>query len=203
MITAGERHTCAIRLDGTPMCWGNNPRGQTAAPRDEVLTNIYAGGSHTCGIRPDSTPVCWGDNTYDQNWPPRSAPKPTPTPRPESLNGNRVADCADSDGCERSNISLDEGIWQLKIWLRQNLTCDEDGNNCNPADFRIAFETEGGEWVAVNETAVAELDRTVTVRVGEEETDNVERGRQTVTVHVTGAWILTFEFVRGPTERRP
>ncbi len=192
-MSAGERYTCALRLDGTPMCWGNNSNGQTAAPRDEVLTNIYSGVSHTCGVRPDNTPVCWGDNSHDQNWPPFSAPKPTPTPRPETVNGNRVPDCADADGCERSNISLDEGTWEMDIWLRDNQS----------AAFKVTFATEDGEWVAVNETAVDELDRRVTVRVGEGNLGSVERGRQTITVHATGVWILTFNFVRGPVESRP
>ena len=197
MLSAGERYTCALRLDGTPMCWGNNSNGQTAAPRDEVLANIYSGVSHTCGIRPDSTPVCWGDNSHDQNWPPFSAPRPTPTPRPETLNGNRVADCADADGCERTNIILDEGIWSMDVWVIDNETCSN--GTCMPA-FKVTIGLDTDARVLVNLTGADAVNvrQTVTVRVGEEETDHVERGRQTVTVNATGVWILTFNFVRGP-----
>ena len=197
-IAAGERHTCALRLDGTPMCWGNNHTGQTAAPRDEVLDSIRAGAFHSCAIRPDSVPVCWGDNSHDQNWPPFSAPKPTPTPRPETVNGNRVADCTDSDGCERTNIILGDGIWAMNVWLIDNETCAN--GSCDPADFKVTIGLDDEARVLLDRTggnAVSELRQTVTVRVGTEVTDHVERGRQTLTIHAAGVWILTFEFVRG------
>ena len=32
-ITAGGRHTCAIKTDGTPTCWGSNRDGQASVPR--------------------------------------------------------------------------------------------------------------------------------------------------------------------------
>lgn len=201
-ITAGDSHTCALRLDGTPRCWGHNDRGQTAAPRDEIFNAIRAGASHTCAIRLDSTPVCWGDNSSDQNWPPFSAPKPTPTPRPETVNGNRDPDCADGTGCERTNISLDDGIWELDVYLVRNCT---DLNNCanTAADFWVRIGEDGEAHTLVERTiangdAVVELRHTVTVRIGPAETDHAERGRQKITVHAEGAWILTFSFVRGP-----
>ena len=211
MMSAGERYTCALRLDGTPMCWGNNSKGQTAAPRDEVLSNIYSGVEHTCGVRPDSTPVCWGDNSHDQNWPPFSAPRPTPTPRPYELYRHTDPECASTDGCSFSNISLDEGIWQLSVRLRENCT---DTNNCagTAQDFKVTL----GTWVAMDYTTANantnpvqqpgrpcrhyHQSNTRTFRVGpdvgSDGAEQVERGRQTVTVHATGIWTLTFSFVR-------
>ena len=218
MMSAGERYTCALRLDGTPMCWGNNSNGQTAAPRDEVLANIYSGVAHTCGIRPDSTPVCWGDNSHDQNWPPFSAPRPTPTPRPYELYRHTDPVCADTNGCTFSNISLDAGTWQLSVRLRENFECTTPGStgqkcqafNTTPEDFKITI----GSWVVMDYTngnAVGSLggpadtqSNTRTIRVGPlEDGNNVERGRQTVTVYATGIWTLTFSFVRGPQPARP
>ena len=204
-VTAGERHTCALRLDGTPMCWGNNHAGQTAAPRDEVLDYIRAGAFHTCAIRLDSTPVCWGDNSQDQNWPPFSAPKPTPTPRPETVSGNRVPDCADMDGCERTNIVLDAGTWNLNAYLVGNCTDPSDCAN-TAADFKVTIGEGNEARVLVDRTganAVSELRQTVNVRIGGAATDHAEQGRQTLTIHAAGAWILTFEFVRGPQPARP
>ena len=192
MVAAGERHTCGIRLDGTPMCWGNNHRGQTAAPRDELLSVIYAGAFHTCAVRLDSTPVCWGDNSHDQNWPPGSAPKPTPTPRPQELYGNRLADCADSDGCAFSNIQLDVGVWLLSIRLQDNQS----------QAFKVEVsDGSSSPWVAIDETSVDSLRASATgrtVNVGVDPSDDLEPGRQTVTVYATGVWTLTFSFVRGP-----
>ncbi len=221
MMSAGERYTCALRLDGTPMCWGNNSKGQTAAPRDEVLSNIYSGVEHTCGVRPDSTPVCWGDNSHDQNWPPFSAPRPTPTPRPYELYRHTDPDCGpasgqnnDADGCSFSNISLDEGVWQLSVRLRENYTCNDTGwptgQKCQdftttPADFKVTLGTwDVMDYTAANAPPNGSLggpgdnqSNTRTFRVGPlEDGNNVERGRQTVTVHATGIWTLTFSFVR-------
>ena len=222
MMSAGERHTCALRLDGTPMCWGNNSNGQTAAPRDEVLANVYSGVYHACGIRPDNTPVCWGDNSHDQNWPPFSAPRPTPTPRPYELYRHTDPDCADADGCTFTNISLDNGTWRLSVRLRENFACStpgQPGEKCQaydtgtPADFKITLGEGSDAWVVMdystanpNTNPVDSLggpndaeSNTRIVKVGPlEDGNNVERGRQTVTVHATGIWTLTVSFVRGP-----
>ena len=158
MMSAGERYTCALRLDGTPMCWGNNSKGQTAAPRDEVLSNIYSGVEHTCGVRPDSTPVCWGDNSHDQNWPPFSAPRPTPTPQAlRAVQAHRPPvrlRLGTTNGCSFSNISLDEGIWQLSVRLRENFECGDStpppaGQKCvspntgQAADFKVTHRRVG------------------------------------------------------------
>ncbi len=191
MMSAGERYTCALRLDGTPMCWGNNHRGQTAAPRDEVLANIYSGVAHTCGIRLDSTPVCWGDNSHDQNWPPFSAPKPTPTPRAEQLFSYRGLDCTGTNGCSFSNIQLDDGVWRLSIRLQNNQS----------TAFKVEVSDGIKTWVAIDEATVDNLrasDTVRTVNVGPDDSDNLEPGRQTVTVYATGEWALTFSFARGP-----
>ena len=220
MMSAGERYTCALRLDGTPMCWGNNSKGQTAAPRDEVLSNIYSGVEHTCGIRPDSTPVCWGDNSHDQNWPPFSAPRPTPTPRPYELYRHTDPDCADTDGCSFSNISLDEGIWQLSVASARTSSVATTRHRRRARSVSVptlarlptsrSRSARGKPWTTPTTTAPtiasaaweapptpATPSNTRTFRVGPlEDGNNVERGRQTVTVHATGIWTLTFSFVR-------
>ena len=173
-----------------------------------MLANVYAGGAHTCGIRPDSTPVCWGDNSHDQNWPPFSAPRPTPTPSPYELYRHTDPDCADANGCTFSNISLDGGGWQISVRLRENCT---DLANCasTAQDFKVTFGEGNEAWVAMDYTAANAIhslggpndtrSNTRTVKVGPLESgNNVERGRQIVTVHATGIWTLTFSFVRAP-----
>ena len=64
-IAAGTNHSCAIRVDGTIVCWGANPYGQTDAPGG-TFTAVSAGTYHSCAIRTDGTVVCWGDNPYGQ-----------------------------------------------------------------------------------------------------------------------------------------
>ena len=62
-IDAGYFHTCALKTDATPVCWGLNGYGQTTIPQNlGSVTQITAGAFHTCAITTAATPACWGDN---------------------------------------------------------------------------------------------------------------------------------------------
>ena len=63
-ISVGVAHTCGLRSNGSPACWGNDENGQSAPPGDEGLSVIAAGSGHTCGLRLDGTAVCWGQEPY-------------------------------------------------------------------------------------------------------------------------------------------
>lgn len=84
-IAAGPYHACALRIDGTVWCWGENGNGQLGigsttdqnAPARvsgiEDAIAITAGGSdaggsngHTCALLRDSSVQCWGDNYAGQ-----------------------------------------------------------------------------------------------------------------------------------------
>ena len=58
-ISSGTDHVCALREDGTAVCWGDNQDGR-ASPPSETFTAISACSDHTCALRQDGTPVCWG-----------------------------------------------------------------------------------------------------------------------------------------------
>ena len=64
-VAVGRAHSCALRLDGTVACWGDNSRGQAEAPGGP-FTAITAGDWHSCGLRTGATVDCWGDNRYGQ-----------------------------------------------------------------------------------------------------------------------------------------
>ena len=58
-ISAGDRHTCAIRTSGTVDCWGDDSDGQTNAP-DGTFESLSVATTWSCGIRSDGSATCWG-----------------------------------------------------------------------------------------------------------------------------------------------
>lgn len=78
-IAVGRRHACAILLDGTVTCWGDNSRAQlsTSLPRSAFQRALAGGlpksiaiaaaGTHTCVVSEDKHVWCWGgDNDVGQ-----------------------------------------------------------------------------------------------------------------------------------------
>lgn len=67
-VSAGQGHTCAIKLDQTLQCWGSS--GTLMAPPSGTFTQLDAGENHNCALRTDGTAACWGLNDYGQSNPP-------------------------------------------------------------------------------------------------------------------------------------
>lgn len=83
-------HACAVLVDGTLRCWGENLTGELGDGTEEYratptpvssLTNVNypklvpltagavrlaSGPLHTCALHADGTVTCWGDNEYGQ-----------------------------------------------------------------------------------------------------------------------------------------
>ncbi len=66
-ISVGWTHTCALRQDGTPICWGSPQEGKTSPPPSEKFASISSGTSHSCGNKADGTVICWGSDFYGQS----------------------------------------------------------------------------------------------------------------------------------------
>jgi cysteine-rich repeat protein len=79
IVSAGQSHTCAVALDGSLWCWGDNTHGQlgdkTQASKSTPVavavtgltwTAVVAGVSHTCALATDGSLWCWGDNSAGQ-----------------------------------------------------------------------------------------------------------------------------------------
>lgn len=69
-VSVGYAHGCAVRLDGTLICWGLNTYGQ-ATPPPGTFEQVAAGANHTCAVDAAGALTCWGDNTYGQSSPPQ------------------------------------------------------------------------------------------------------------------------------------
>ena len=69
-LSSGWEHTCALRPDGNPVCWGADGSGQSSPPEGERFVSISSGVYHTCALRPDGSAVCWGGNENGQASPP-------------------------------------------------------------------------------------------------------------------------------------
>ena len=78
-VSAGGRHTCAVKTDGTLWCWGDNfngPLGDSTTERRyeprqvsgsaSNWMSVSADDSHTCAVRTDGTLWCWGSNSYNR-----------------------------------------------------------------------------------------------------------------------------------------
>ena len=71
-LSSGWSHTCALRPDGSPVCWGSNNYGQASPPSGERFAAISSGWYHTCALQPDGSPVCWGRNMHGEASPPEN-----------------------------------------------------------------------------------------------------------------------------------
>lgn len=86
-VAAGDKHTCAVKSDGTLWCWGKTADGEIGdgnttgdggwspacrnVPVQVValgtdVAEVAAGASHTCARKKDGTVWCWGLDSADQ-----------------------------------------------------------------------------------------------------------------------------------------
>ncbi|MEQ8275754.1 MAG: hypothetical protein RMA76_34435 [Deltaproteobacteria bacterium] len=83
-LAAGDAHTCALSVEGTVRCWGENDDGRLGygmvgdigddeSPKDAGLVplpglavQISAGTSHTCAVLEDGGVACFGKNRYGE-----------------------------------------------------------------------------------------------------------------------------------------
>jgi alpha-tubulin suppressor-like RCC1 family protein len=102
-VAAGADHSCALLVDGTLACWGDNAFGQLgdgfiggdgggeqsrATPRAvldlSAIVDVVAGGNHTCAASSDAV-WCWGHGGNGELG--NGAPTGSKTPRPANLFG--------------------------------------------------------------------------------------------------------------------
>ncbi|HJL14370.1 MAG TPA: MopE-related protein [Sandaracinaceae bacterium LLY-WYZ-13_1] len=93
-LGSGNGHSCAVRSEGTLVCWGGNTEGQlgdgTTVDRDAPVTvsgssavrAIGLGGAHSCAVLGDGTVSCWGANAAGQLGDGTTTTRSTPSPVP-------------------------------------------------------------------------------------------------------------------------
>jgi alpha-tubulin suppressor-like RCC1 family protein len=78
-ISVGLLHTCALLLDGTAECWGQNRHGElgngtttnfsstpVAVSNLSGVAGLSVGDAHTCALLSGGNVACWGNNSYGQ-----------------------------------------------------------------------------------------------------------------------------------------
>ncbi|MCB9655536.1 MAG: hypothetical protein H6729_15550 [Deltaproteobacteria bacterium] len=75
-VAAAGDHACAVKMDGTVMCWGKNDHGQLGDnSRNTAPVPVYAtdhavqvslGTNFSCALKLDGSVWCWGQNASHQ-----------------------------------------------------------------------------------------------------------------------------------------
>ncbi len=78
-LALGAEHSCALRQNGTVLCWGSNQYGQLGDGTQEQratpvevsgitdgVAAIVAGDNHTCALMQGGGAKCWGQNSSGQ-----------------------------------------------------------------------------------------------------------------------------------------
>src|SRR5262249_54256429 len=77
-LVAGEASTCAILVDGSVKCWGDDQLSAVSMVSD-VADVCFASG-HACALTKSGKILCWGANAHGQLGDGTTSRRGTPTP---------------------------------------------------------------------------------------------------------------------------
>ncbi|MBZ5709724.1 hypothetical protein [Nannocystis pusilla] len=64
-VSCGNWHCCAIKVEDTLACWGNDEDGRASPPAGQ-FSAVMAAVEHSCAVRAEGGVVCWGSNHLGQ-----------------------------------------------------------------------------------------------------------------------------------------
>ena len=71
---SADNRTCAVRTDGSVVCWGDGygglPLAMSERPPEGAFISVSVGNTHSCGVRTDGSVACWGYDHLGQSSPP-------------------------------------------------------------------------------------------------------------------------------------
>ena len=135
----------------------------------------------------ESTPTITPEPTHTPV--PTSTPETTETPEAtETPNTNVIL--LSGQGTQTNAIELTEGLWTVSVVLTNNESCFI--NSCTETNFSVRVASvSGGDKLVFNEIA-SELTISNIMRVHDESTYQVVKGKSIVSVDAEGDWTITF-----------
>ena len=115
-IDSGGWHSCAVRVDNSIKCWGENSAGQSGypvagwalrpvTPTDiTTATAIATGKTHTCAVLVGGTVKCWGLNSSGEIGDGQEIPAILPSVPPTTVVG--ITDAVDVGAGDSSTCAL-------------------------------------------------------------------------------------------------
>ena len=167
-IGGGHYHTCAVLLDTTVKCWGDNEFGQLGKGSFDTTRNftpvqvkkdsagalfnqvrmVEGGEGHNCALRTDGTVWCWGRNVVGElGNGVTTSPSLYPT-QVKKVDGSFLTGAtALSGGLEHACALVDPG--DVYCWGRNNVGQLGRGNTTTTDNNKAVKVTLGGTAIAV------------------------------------------------------
>lgn len=118
-VQLGQKHSCAMRIDGPLSCWGANFKRQISE-RNITISNVPAevpsapnwrtaalGDAHTCALAEDGTFKCWGNNENGQ----LGKGSPVNRPLPSPVRAGRDWRSVTAGWYHTCAIKMDDSLW--------------------------------------------------------------------------------------------
>jgi alpha-tubulin suppressor-like RCC1 family protein len=65
-VSAGEAHSCAVDLEGSVHCWGEDAYGQVSEAPTGAFVQVSAGTHHSCALDASGQVQCWGADSGEE-----------------------------------------------------------------------------------------------------------------------------------------